>query len=72
MRKRVPAAYATVEPDGHESCILATRRPWSRQTLVWIAMLDEPLEILGPPELAQMAGGLGVRITEAAANGAAT
>jgi predicted DNA-binding transcriptional regulator YafY len=68
IRKRVPAAYASVEPDGDEACIITTHRAWSRQTLIWIALLEEPLEILGPPELVSMAGSLGARLTEAAAS----
>jgi len=68
IRKRVPAAYASVEPDG-AGCIVTSLRGWSRQFLMWIALLEEPMEILGPPELARIAGGLGARLT-AAANGA--
>jgi predicted DNA-binding transcriptional regulator YafY len=68
IRKRVPPAYASVDPDGDDACILTTHRAWSQQTLVWIALLDEPLEILGPPELVAMAGSLSARLAEAAAS----
>jgi predicted DNA-binding transcriptional regulator YafY len=68
IRKRVPAAYATVEPDGEDACLLTTHRAWSRHTLVWVALLEEPLEILGPPELTAMAAGLGDRLSRAAAD----
>ena len=71
IRKRVPASYANVEPDGEEACILTSLRGWSRGFLVWVALLEEPIEILGPPELIRLAGGLGARLTEAAANGTA-
>jgi hypothetical protein len=53
--RRIPARYATVEPDGDEACIVSTRGAWSRSFLVWMASLDEPMEILGPPELAEAA-----------------
>src|SRR5438270_7003905 len=69
IRKRVPAAYANVEPEG-EGCIVTSLRGWSRQFLMWCGLLEEPMEILGPPELIRVAGGLGARLTEAAANGA--
>ncbi len=63
---RVPAHYATVEPDGPAACIVETRGPWSRQFLMWTAMLDEPLEVLDPPELAEAARTLGERLSLAA------
>jgi predicted DNA-binding transcriptional regulator YafY len=53
--KRIPARYASVEPDGEDACIVSTRGAWSRSFLVWMASLDEPMEILGPPELAEAA-----------------
>jgi predicted DNA-binding transcriptional regulator YafY len=63
--KRVPSRYATVEPDGEQSCIVTTRGPWSRQFLVWMAMLDQPMEVLGPPELTAVATTLASRLTSA-------
>jgi predicted DNA-binding transcriptional regulator YafY len=65
IRKRIPAAYASVEPDG-ESCLVTSLSGWSRQFLMWCALLDEPMEVLEPPELVRIAGGLGARLTEAA------
>jgi hypothetical protein len=50
---------------------IAPSRARSRQTLVWVALLEETMESLGPPELAQMACGLGARLTEAAGGGTA-
>jgi predicted DNA-binding transcriptional regulator YafY len=70
IRKRIPAAYARVEEDG-ESCIVSSLSGWSRQFLMWCALLDEPMEVLGPPELVTIASGLGARLTEAA-NGSAS
>jgi hypothetical protein len=55
VRGRIPARYATVEPDGDHSCIVTTRGAWSRSFLVWMALLDEPMQVLEPPELAEMA-----------------
>jgi predicted DNA-binding transcriptional regulator YafY len=62
IRKRVPSHYATVEPDGHEACVVTTRRAWSRSFLVWLTLLDEPIEVLGPPELIALAQSLAVRL----------
>jgi predicted DNA-binding transcriptional regulator YafY len=60
--RRVPGRYATVEPDGEDACIVSTRGPWSRSFLVWMATLDEPMEVLGPPELAEVARRLVARL----------
>jgi predicted DNA-binding transcriptional regulator YafY len=54
-RRRIPARYATIDDDGEQACIVSTRGPWSRSFLVWMAMLDEPIEVLGPPELVEVA-----------------
>jgi predicted DNA-binding transcriptional regulator YafY len=66
IRARVPSRYATVEPDGEDACIVTTRGAWSRNFLIWMAMLDEPMEVLGPPELAEIARGLVARLAAAA------
>jgi hypothetical protein len=55
VRGRIPARYATVEPHGERNCIVTTRGAWSRNFLVWMALLDEPMQVLEPPELADMA-----------------
>jgi len=64
--RRIPARYATVEPDGEDACIVSTRGSWSRSFLVWMAMLDAPMEVLDPPELAEAARTVVSRLTEAA------
>jgi predicted DNA-binding transcriptional regulator YafY len=69
IKPRVPERYATVEADGEDSCIVTTRGPWSRSALVWTALLDEPMEILGPPELAEAARSLVARLTSAMPEG---
>jgi hypothetical protein len=51
IRQRVPGRYATVEPDGEDACVVSTHGGWYPGFLVWMATLDEPFEILGPPEL---------------------
>ncbi len=66
IRARVPERYATVEPDGDEECIVTTRGAWSRNFLIWMAMLDEPMEVLDPPELAEVARNLVARLAVAA------
>jgi predicted DNA-binding transcriptional regulator YafY len=64
--RRIPARYATVEPDGEGACIVTTRGSWSREFLVWTALLDEPMTVLGPPELAEAARSLVARLAAAA------
>jgi predicted DNA-binding transcriptional regulator YafY len=66
MRARVPGRYATIEPDGESACVVTTRGAWSRNFLIWMAMLDEPMEVLGPPELAEAARALVARLSVAA------
>jgi predicted DNA-binding transcriptional regulator YafY len=66
IAKRVPSAYAAVEADGADACVVTTHGPWSRHFLVWMALLDEPIEVLGPPELVAAAEALGGRLTAAA------
>jgi predicted DNA-binding transcriptional regulator YafY len=65
-RRRIPERYAEIEPDGEQSCIVSTRGAWSRQFLVWMALLDAPIEVLGPPELAEAARELVTRLRDAA------
>jgi predicted DNA-binding transcriptional regulator YafY len=65
VAKRVPERYATIEPDG-DGCVVTTRGAWSRWFLVWMATLDEPIEVLGPPELAQEARTVIARLSVAA------
>ena len=66
IKERIPGRYATVEPDGEDACIVTTSGAWSRSFLVWTAMLDQPMEVLGPPELAEAARALLTRLGEAA------
>lgn len=40
---------------GGEACVVSTRGAWSRQFLVRMALLHEPLEVLSPPELVEAA-----------------
>jgi predicted DNA-binding transcriptional regulator YafY len=66
--KRVPDRYAIVQPDGENNCIVVTRGTWSRHFVVWMALLDEPIEVLGPPELIDAARVLATRLSTAADN----
>jgi predicted DNA-binding transcriptional regulator YafY len=59
---RVPARYATVAPDGPDACIVTTTGRWSREFLVWMALMDAELEVLEPPELAEEAGRIVTRL----------
>jgi predicted DNA-binding transcriptional regulator YafY len=66
VRGRIPGRYATVEPDGEDACIVTTRSAWSHSFLVWMATLDEPMEVLDPPELVEAARTLAARLGAAA------
>ena len=35
--------------------MVTTNGAWSRNFLIWMAMLDEPMEVLGPPALVEVA-----------------
>ena len=67
VRGRIPGRYAEVEPDGEDGCIVTSRGRWSHGFLVWMATLDEPMEVLGPPELIEAAKVIVARLTGAAA-----
>ncbi len=67
IRGRVPSQYATVEPDGNGACVVRSRAAWSRHFLMWTALLDEPFEVLGPPELVKTARDLGARLSSSVA-----
>jgi hypothetical protein len=63
--RRIPSRSAIVEPDGDDCCIVTTRGPWSRHFLVWMALLDQPMEVLGPPELSAVATAVALRLAKA-------
>jgi predicted DNA-binding transcriptional regulator YafY len=62
---RLPSSRATVAPDGDGACIVTTVGPWSRNFLVWAALLDVELEVLGPPEMTTAAAAVASRLTPA-------
>ena len=64
--RRIPARYVNVEPDGDDACVVSTRGPWSHSFLVRMALLDEPMEVLEPPELVEAARALVARLAGAA------
>lgn len=64
---RVPARYATVAPDGPDACVVTTTGRWTREFLVWMAMMDAELNVLEPPELIEEAGRIVTRLGSAAA-----
>src|SRR4051812_20628118 len=53
---RVPKRYATVAPEGPDTCIVTTTGRWSREFLVWMALMDAEVTVLDPPELVEEAG----------------
>jgi predicted DNA-binding transcriptional regulator YafY len=61
-RTRIPSRYAEVEADGEEACVVTSRGAWSRGFLVWMATLDEPMEVLDPPELVAVARAVAARL----------
>jgi predicted DNA-binding transcriptional regulator YafY len=65
IRGRVPERYAVVEADGEDACLVSTRGAWSPHFVIWMAMLDAPIEVLGPPELAETIRGIVARLTAA-------
>lgn len=65
VRGRIPSRYAAVEPEGEAACIVTSRGAWSRGFLVWMAMLDEPMEVLDPPEMVEAARTVVARLTPA-------
>ena len=70
--KRISSRYATVEPDGEQNCIVTTRGAWSRQFLVWLALLEEPIEVLGPAELIAATAALVTRLGAATDDGSSS
>lgn len=64
--RRIPGRYASVEPDGLNACIVSTRGSWSQEFLVWMALMDAPMEVLEPPELVDAARAMVARLAAAA------
>lgn len=69
VRARIPSTYATVEPDGADACIVRTQGPWSHRFLLWAARREQEVEILGPPEMIDVARNLGERLLAAVDRG---
>ena len=63
IRNRIPGRYAEVEADGEASCIVTSRGGWSRGFLFWMATLDEPMEVLSPPQMAEAARAVAARLS---------
>jgi predicted DNA-binding transcriptional regulator YafY len=66
LRRRVPERYATIEAVGDDESLVTTRGPWSPYFLVWMSLLDEPIHVVGPPELVAAARSAAARLNEAA------
>lgn len=65
MRKRIPERYATVVPDGPDSCVVETAAGWSSEFLVWMALVDVEMTVIGPPEMAAKAEVIRLRLAGA-------
>jgi predicted DNA-binding transcriptional regulator YafY len=65
LRRRVPERYATLEAVGDDASLVTTRGPWSPYFLVWMSLLDEPIHVVGPPELVAAARSAAARLNEA-------
>jgi len=66
VRPHVPPRQATVTPDGADACVLTSVGGWTRQFLVWTALLDLDVTVLDPPGLVAEARTVGARLTRAA------
>ena len=64
-RRRIPGRYATLEANGENASIVTTRGAWSRHFLVWMALLEEPIEVIDPPELVAAARALVAQLSAA-------
>jgi predicted DNA-binding transcriptional regulator YafY len=71
IEPKVPARYATVEPDGGagHTCVVTTTGSWSREFLVWMAMMDVEMTVLEPPQLAREAATIASRLAATAGSG---
>ena len=65
LRRRIPERYATIEAVGDDASLVTTRGPWSPYFLVWMSVLDEPIHVIGPPELVEAARSAAARLSEA-------
>jgi predicted DNA-binding transcriptional regulator YafY len=63
IAQRVHRRFATVEPDGADRCIVTTIGAWRREFIVYMALMDVDIEVLGPPELAEHAATIVRRLT---------
>jgi predicted DNA-binding transcriptional regulator YafY len=66
IKERMPRRVAEIEPDGEDCCVISSHGPWSRFFLFRTAMLEVPMEVLGPPELIEAARALGTQLKDAA------
>lgn len=55
IQGRIPSNYATAVPESDDTCIVTTRGPWSLSFLIWMALLDQHMQVLGPPQLVDAA-----------------
>ncbi|HTU15331.1 MAG TPA: transcriptional regulator [Solirubrobacterales bacterium] len=65
MEKRIPSRYATVTPDGPDSCVVESTAGWSSEFLVWMALMDVQMTVIAPPEMAAKADGIRRRLAGA-------
>lgn len=65
VEKRIPSRYATVMPDGADSCVVESVAGWSSEFLVWMALLDVEMTVISPPEMAAKAEAIERRLAGA-------
>jgi predicted DNA-binding transcriptional regulator YafY len=58
LAPRVPRHHATVAPDGPDRCIVTSNGPWRPEFLLYMALMDVEIDVLGPPELEALAATL--------------
>jgi predicted DNA-binding transcriptional regulator YafY len=66
IKKRLSERWCAIEADGEAACIITTKGGWSQSFLVWTALLDVPMEVLEPPEMADAARSMASRLATAA------
>lgn len=66
-RRRIPGRYASVQEHGPQECLVTTVGQWRRDFLIWMATLEVPMEVLGPPELIELGRSLSERLAAATA-----
>ena len=65
VEERIPLGTATVEGVDDNSCVVTTLGPWSVTFLLWMTLLDVPMEVVGPPQFLAAAQAFAARLNSA-------